>query len=109
MPHLIIEHSHNLPICDNDLLESLHNAAASTLLFDPSMIKSRLIQFQQYKLGNEKCGFVHVQAHIMTGRTIEQKQHLSDTLFQQLQIQLTDKWQLSVHIYDLIPQIYRKN
>lgn len=109
MPHLIIEHSHNLAISETDLLNALHDTAASTQLFDPTTIKSRTIEFKHFKLGNNKCGFVHVQAHIIEGRTTEQKQLLSDALLQQLQIQLTDEYQLSVHIYDLIPQIYRKN
>lgn len=109
MPHLIIEHSHNLPTSETNLLNALHDTAASTQLFDPTTIKSRTIEFKHFKLGNNKCGFVHVQAHIIEGRTTEQKQLLSDALLQQLQIQLTDEYQLSVHIYDLIPQIYRKN
>jgi 5-carboxymethyl-2-hydroxymuconate isomerase len=109
MPHLIIEHSHNLPISKTDLLTAIHNAAASTQLFDPTTIKSRIIEFNHFKLGNNRIGFVHIQAHIIEGRTKEQKQHLSETLLQQLQVKLTQEYQLSVHIYDLIPQIYRKN
>ncbi|KAF7772236.1 5-carboxymethyl-2-hydroxymuconate isomerase [Pseudoalteromonas citrea] len=91
------------------LLDVLHEAAASTQLFDPTTIKSRAMAFKHFKLGNNKCGFVHVQAHIIEGRTVEQKQYLSDTLLQQLETHLPGHYQLSIHIYDLMPQIYRKN
>ena len=109
MPHLIIEHSSNLSVPAATLLNSLHQAAEQTQLFDPSSIKSRMLSFEHHKLGNDKEGFIHVQAHIIHGRTVEQKQLLSDMLFAQLQHHLPLQWQLSVHVYDLMPQIYRKN
>ena len=64
MPHLIIEHSSNLSVPAATLLNSLHQAAEQTQLFDPSSIKSRMLSFEHHKLGNDKEGFIHVHAGI---------------------------------------------
>jgi 5-carboxymethyl-2-hydroxymuconate isomerase len=109
MPHLIIEHSNNLPIKTEELVATIHQAAISTALFDLTTVKTRANSFSHFQLGNGKAGFVHIQAHIMAGREIEQKQRLSDTLLYALEDVVGDDYQLSVHIYDLMPEIYRKN
>jgi 5-carboxymethyl-2-hydroxymuconate isomerase len=45
----------------------------------------------------------------MAGREVEQKQRLSETLLYALEDAVGDDFQLSVHVYDLLPEIYRKN
>ena len=35
-----------------------------------------VIAYQQYQLGEGKEGFIHIAAHIMAGRSIEQKQNM---------------------------------
>ncbi|AZZ97014.1 5-carboxymethyl-2-hydroxymuconate isomerase [Pseudoalteromonas sp. R3] len=110
MPHLIIEHSANLDIPATQLVEAVHRGAEATRLFDPASIKTRAIAYSDYQLGGERQGFIHVQAHIISGRTLAQKQLLSDALLSALRSLTQDpQINLSVHPYDLNPEIYRKN
>mgnify|MGYP000014377755 CR=1 FL=1 len=109
MPHFIIEHSDNLHIQTEELVATIHQAAIGTALFDLTTVKTRANSFQHFQLGNGKAGFVHVQAHIMSGREVEKKQFLSETLLFALEDLLGCDYQLSVHVYDLLPEVYRKN
>ncbi|BBN80668.1 hypothetical protein PA25_06530 [Pseudoalteromonas sp. A25] len=109
MPHIIIEHSNNLPIATQQLIEHVHQATEQTNLFDNSTIKTRAQSYEHVKLQAGKSGFIHIQAHLIAGRSEEQKQLLSDTLFGALEELLDSDWLLSVHPYDLLPQLYRKN
>jgi 5-carboxymethyl-2-hydroxymuconate isomerase len=108
MPHIIIEHSEHLPILPQVLVERVHKAAIATDLFDPSTVKTRATAYQHYTLPDKVEGFIHIQAHIMIGRTIEQKQKLSEALLDCIATYCTKSYSLSVHVYDLLPEIYRK-
>ena len=72
MPHIIIEHSEDLPVLPQVLVEKIHKCTFESGLFDLETIKTRAVAYQQYQLGVGKEGFIHVQAHIMAGRTVEQ-------------------------------------
>ncbi|OHU89088.1 MULTISPECIES: 5-carboxymethyl-2-hydroxymuconate isomerase [Pseudoalteromonas] len=109
MPHLIIEHSNNLPIPAQQLVEAVHLATQSTALFDPTTLKTRTQSTDYYKLAEGKIGFVHIHAHLIEGRSEAQKQLLSNALLEVLQTMFDTNWLLSVHPYDLLPSIYRKN
>ncbi|MCG7535631.1 5-carboxymethyl-2-hydroxymuconate Delta-isomerase [Pseudoalteromonas sp. OOF1S-7] len=110
MPHLIIEHSEHLNISVSELVQAVHQGAERTQLFDPASIKTRAIAYADYHLGGEHLGFIHVQAHIIAGRNLAQKQLLSETLLNALYSVCGDEpLNLSVHPYDLDPEIYRKN
>ncbi|MFC3033165.1 5-carboxymethyl-2-hydroxymuconate Delta-isomerase [Pseudoalteromonas fenneropenaei] len=109
MPHIIIEHSEHLPILPQVLLERVHKAAIATDLFDPATVKTRAVTYQHYQLSAGKEGFIHIQVHIMAGRTTTQKQTLSESLLACISAFCPASYCLSVHIYDLLPEIYRKN
>ncbi|CAH9049718.1 hypothetical protein PSECIP111951_00449 [Pseudoalteromonas holothuriae] len=109
MPHIIIEHAEHLPIPTQQLIEHIHLATEQTKLFDVSTIKTRALGYTAFKLQPGKCGFVHIQAHLIAGRSETQKQLLSDTLLNTLKAIFDNNWSLSVHPYDLQPEIYRKN
>ncbi|MBQ4838376.1 5-carboxymethyl-2-hydroxymuconate Delta-isomerase [Pseudoalteromonas luteoviolacea] len=109
MPHIIIEHSASLDTDFSQLLKSIHQSTIDTNLFDASTIKTRRVAFPQCLLGDGKTDFVHVQVHLLAGRTQTQKQHLSESLLNTLRTLLSDSVSLSVHPYDLDPAIYRKN
>jgi 5-carboxymethyl-2-hydroxymuconate isomerase len=109
MPHIIIEHSEDLPVLPQVLVEKAHNATFQSGLFDLETIKTRAIAYQQYQLGEGKEGFIHIAAHIMAGRSIEQKQMLSESLLECLKTYCRDSDSLSVNIYDIQHEIYRKN
>ncbi|CAM4037937.1 5-carboxymethyl-2-hydroxymuconate Delta-isomerase [Pseudoalteromonas byunsanensis] len=109
MPHLIIEHSSNLPIPAQQLVDAVHYAAERTELFAPETIKTRTQSTEYFKVDDKKIGFIHIHAHLIEGRTEAQKQLLSNTLLETLQNMVDTNWLLSVHPYDLLPSIYRKN
>ncbi|MBH0050229.1 5-carboxymethyl-2-hydroxymuconate Delta-isomerase [Pseudoalteromonas sp. SWYJZ19] len=109
MPHIIIEHSEDLPVLPQVLVEKIHNTAFESDLFELETIKTRAIAYQQYQLGAGKSGFIHIAVHILAGRSIEQKQMLSELLLSCLKTYCRDSDSLSVNIYDIEHEIYRKN
>ncbi|WP_081228127.1 5-carboxymethyl-2-hydroxymuconate Delta-isomerase [Pseudoalteromonas luteoviolacea] len=109
MPHIIIEHSKTLDVCLSKLLSSVYQSVIDSKLFDITTIKTRLIEYQACLLGDDREDFVHVQIHLLEGRTQSQKQILSELVLSELQHILSDGVSLSVHPYDLDPTIYRKN
>ena len=109
MPHIIIEHSGDLPVLPQVLVEKIHNAAFQSNLFDLETIKTRAISYQQYLLGAGRSGFIHIAVHILAGRSIEQKQMLSEQLLECLKTYCRASDSLSVNIYDIEHEIYRKN
>ena len=109
MPHIIIEHSEDLPVLPQVLVEKIHKCTFESGLFDLETIKTRAVAYQQYQLGVGKEGFINVQAHIMAGRTVEQKQTLSEHLLACLKTYCRESDSLSVNIYDMDHEIYRKN
>ena len=79
MPHFVMDCSESvLKFHDeNFIIEQIHLVANSTGLFDEGDIKVRMNPFQKYSVGNKREDFIHVFAHIMQGRTTEQKANLS--------------------------------
>ncbi|GEK09471.1 5-carboxymethyl-2-hydroxymuconate Delta-isomerase [Pseudoalteromonas sp. McH1-7] len=109
MPHFILEHSDNLPIETEALVSQVQQFACACGLFDPASVKTRAMSFEHFQLGDGKQGFIHLQIHLMAGRTIEQKQALTEGALTLLQAKVSKQFALSVHCYDLLPEIYRKN
>lgn len=79
MPHFVMDCSESVLKSHNEeyLIEQIHLVANSTGLFDEGDIKIRLNSFKVYSVGNKRKDFIHVFAHIMEGRTTEQKANLS--------------------------------
>jgi 5-carboxymethyl-2-hydroxymuconate isomerase len=109
MPHIIIEHSEDLPVLPQVLVEKIHNAAFQSNLFDLEAIKTRAIAYQQYQLGAGKSGFIHIAVHLLAGRSVKQKQLLSEQLLSCLETYCRASDSLSVNIHDVGQEIYRKN
>jgi 5-carboxymethyl-2-hydroxymuconate isomerase len=59
------------------IIEQIHLVANETGLFDEGDIKVRVNSFKTYLVGNKREDFIHVFAHIMQGRTTQQKADLS--------------------------------
>ncbi|MFY8274033.1 5-carboxymethyl-2-hydroxymuconate Delta-isomerase [Pseudoalteromonas sp. SSDWG2] len=109
MPHIIIEHSEDLPVLPQVLVEKVHQATFSSGLFDLPAIKTRAVAYQHYKLGEGKDGFIHICAYIMAGRTTQQKQLLSQHLLECLRTYCRRSYCLSVDVRELNPEIYLKS
>lgn len=110
MPHCIIEYSKDLEkdISPQNMIEKTYQGALNTNLFISSDIKTRAIAFDHYQTGNIKENFIHINIKILSGRTVEQKKILSDTIldqFKDIQIQPVT---ISVEISELEKESYSK-
>lgn len=86
MPHFIVDCSESiLESYDEEyIIEQLYLVADDSDLFDSNDIKVRLNTFKKYSVGNTRQDFIHVFAHIMQGRTIDQKAALSQHVVEKL-------------------------
>ncbi|NRB37728.1 MAG: 5-carboxymethyl-2-hydroxymuconate Delta-isomerase [Pseudomonadales bacterium] len=86
MPHFLIDCSESIFKfhTEAEIIEKVHLAAKSTELFNENDIKVRVNSFKKYSTGNKVEDFIHVFAHIMEGRTNEQKLDLSKSIVQTL-------------------------
>ena len=104
MPHITIEYSRAIELVKTptDLLEAVNEGALNSTLFDPSVIKIRCASFENTWIGGNKDGsFLHVRARILSGRTVEQKNMLSSSIYKELlklELSLDD---LTVEICDI--------
>lgn len=108
MPHCVIEHSASLNSAD--LVPAVFDAALASGLFaeDGRDIKVRAIAYQDYLTGQEKADFVHVTLRILSGRTAQQKQHLSQIVLQRLSDLSLAKCSITVEVVDMDRASYGK-
>ena len=108
MPHFIIDCSASvLNSHDEDyILHQIHRVANATGLFDENDIKVRLNPFSNYVVGNKKQDFIHVFAHIMEGRTTEQKAHLSKQVVSRLMSLFPDFTNVAMNVCDFEKATY---
>ncbi len=88
MPHFIIDCSEGIlkSHSKEEIVKQVHISATSTKLFYKNDVKVRINIFKTYSTGDKKEDFIHVFAHIMEGRTIEQKANLSKTIVKDLSL-----------------------
>ena len=86
MPHFILDCSNDILETHNEefIIEQIHLVANGSGLFDENDIKVRLNPYNTYSVGNKRQAFIHVFAHIMQGRTCEQKAALSQQVVSKL-------------------------
>lgn len=79
MPHCVIEYARPLADkCDlSELLRRVHQAAFDSGLFGLEDIKTRALAVDHYLTGSGNAEFVHINLKILSGRSAEQKQQLS--------------------------------
>lgn len=108
MPHFIIDCSSN--VLEKQpayvILETVFNTAESTNLFARNDIKVRVRSFEEYKLADDKNGFIHVFAYIMEGRTSDQKLNLSQSIVRSLKDLFPEISILSMNIMDFEKSSY---
>ncbi len=88
------------------VLEQIHLVAQATGLFDENDIKVRINPYQKYLVGNKQEDFIHVFAHIMQGRTVEQKAHLSKQVVTKLVSLFPDTPNIAMNISDFEKATY---
>lgn len=110
MPHIILEYSDNMgpDIQQTGLLQQLHTHVSECGLFAPEAVKARSIAYQDAILSQGKKSFVHVTVSILSGRSQQQREQLSDELFALCQKELPTVSALSVNIHEMNKDTYRK-
>ncbi len=86
MPHCIIEYSRTLEsqVSPSVLVETVHQAAVASALFDVTHIKTRALTYAHFQSGSAQADFIHVTIRLHAGRTVEQKKHLSSLVLNHL-------------------------
>lgn len=102
MPHFVMECSAPLLQQQKEscILKQLHNTAFATGLFVESEIKVRINAFEQFSVGNQPVDFIHVFAHIMQGRSVEQKAKLSEQIVEALAALFPNTQQIAMSVTD---------
>lgn len=112
MPHVIIECSENIRflVKPADITQIAHTTMIQSGLFNTADIKSRSHVAEDYLVGEKgnHGSFVHVTVYLLEGRSLLQKQNLSEALCAALQVPLKKVDQLSIDIRELTKDTYRK-
>jgi 5-carboxymethyl-2-hydroxymuconate isomerase len=110
MPHIVVEYSAagHAGFDVAALLQSLHDAAASTGLMQAADIKVRALSYADYLVAGQRDGFCHVSVYLLEGRTPAQKLALSETLRAAMAALLPKTRSLSVDIRDMDASAYKK-
>lgn len=108
MPHFVMDCSESVFKSHDEeyLIEQIHLVANSTGLFDEGDIKVRVNPFKVYSVGNKREDFIHVFAHIMQGRTTEQKANLSQLVVSKLITLFPDIPNIAINISDFEKATY---
>lgn len=112
MPHAIIECSENLSpiLISNAVVEKAHAVMLKSGLFQPHAIKTRLHTAPHYVVGNKagEGAFCHVLIYLMEGRSTEQKQALSEAMFNMLDAYIPAGASVTIDVRELDASMYRK-
>ena len=112
MPNLIMEYSHTAEERLNlqGLLQDLHQVTLDCGLFDKSDVKSRSHRYHQWLIGErgDTEDFIHIHIELLVGRSVDQKQRLSDQLMTVLQQQASHISSLTVNMVDMEKASFRK-
>ncbi|WP_105190114.1 5-carboxymethyl-2-hydroxymuconate Delta-isomerase [Pseudoalteromonas sp. T1lg48] len=108
MPHFVMDCSASILTSHDEefIIEQIHHVAAASGLFDENDIKVRLNPFKKYSVGNKREDFIHVFAHIMQGRSKEQKAHLSQQVVAKLVALFPEVPNIAMNISDFEKATY---
>jgi 5-carboxymethyl-2-hydroxymuconate isomerase len=116
MPHIILEHSHNLvhPPAHRQVLAELHEALAAQGL-ERADLKSRAVVQEEVYLadGEQDRAFVHLQLALLSGRDQSVRQRLGKACMQVLEAHygraaVGRRCQLSVEVREMERSTYVK-
>jgi 5-carboxymethyl-2-hydroxymuconate isomerase len=103
MPNFIIEFSASLEqqINQDKLMEHVFAGAENCGHFPPQAIKIRTEKRDNYRLHDQQKDFLHVRAHILSGRTDEQKSEISNAVLSELKKLTLSSVFVSVEVVDI--------
>jgi len=112
MPHCIIEYAQSVEsvVSADVLMNTVYKGTVKSGLFSASDIKVRAIAYRDYMSGDENAEqcFVHVCLKILSGRTLEQRTALSQSVLQELSELFTESISLTVEVVDMEKVSYAK-
>ncbi len=111
MPHIIVEYAAPLASqYDFDALcKELVAAAMNTSAFEtPEDIKVRMLPASHWYQKVENSTFAHLTVRLLTGRTLAQKQEVTNAILQAAAARLTDVGSISVDIKEIERDTYVK-
>ena len=108
MPHFIIECSDAVYKMHQEevILKEIHQVANESQLFTEDDIKVRMKPFINYLVGNDKRDFIHVFAHVLQGRTEQQKASLSKAIITKLMALYPDIHNIAINISEFEKATY---
>ncbi|TQV89436.1 5-carboxymethyl-2-hydroxymuconate Delta-isomerase [Aliikangiella coralliicola] len=110
MPHCIIEFATELEerINITTLIDSVHQGALLSELFEEKDIKTRAIAIDYFRTGIEKQPFIHVTVKILSGRSAEQRAALSNSIAHELRKLKISQISLTIEICEIEKSSYVK-
>ncbi|MEH6471847.1 MAG: 5-carboxymethyl-2-hydroxymuconate Delta-isomerase [Halopseudomonas sp.] len=110
MPHIVIEYAQSLDTALdlNALVKAVHEGAIRTGLFEPEAVKVRAIAYHHYLVAGQVSDFVHLRAHILSGRSEQQKKSLGLCLMESASAVAACVSSLTVEVVDMDRHSYAK-
>jgi 5-carboxymethyl-2-hydroxymuconate isomerase len=111
MPHCIIEYSEDVlsSVNQRQLIDSVLMGTKKSELFQLDHIKLRTKSYEFYQKGDvEQAGFIHVTVRILQGRTIEQRQDLSEKVLLEFDNLALKDMTITVEIIEMETASYSK-
>ncbi len=110
MPHCVVEYSSDLEQANNItvLMQMIQDVMANSELFDIKTIKIRAIPISTYLIGGKVIPFIHSTVRILTGRTDQQKQLLSQKILETISNEFIAIDNITVDIIEINPNTYGK-
>lgn len=112
MPHCIIEHSEDIisSVKSQQLIDSVLMGTKKSTLFQLDHIKLRTQSYEYYQKGDvQQAGFIHVTVRILQGRTVEQRQDLSEKVLFELDSLALKDVTMTVEIIEMETASYTKS
>ncbi|XQW84500.1 5-carboxymethyl-2-hydroxymuconate Delta-isomerase [Thalassotalea piscium] len=108
MPHFVIDCSAKILSIHKEIEinQQVHQVAYLSGLFAEHEIKVRINPFTSFLVGNQSEDFIHVFAHIMEGRTSEQKAELSKSIVRKLSVMFPDVVNIAMNVNDFEKATY---
>jgi 5-carboxymethyl-2-hydroxymuconate isomerase len=113
MPHVIVEYSVNIEaeITPQRLVEEIHGAAIASGIAEPVAVRTRLKRREHFRVGDgsPENAFVHIDIRARKGRTLEQKKHAVQTIYDSANKTLEPVFRarplaLTVEIHEIDPE-----
>lgn len=86
MPHCIVEYSTDLlaELSAKEMIDATFQGAMHSTLFEAEQIKVRACGYDDFQVGTGENKFIHISAKLLSGRTLKQRQFLSQQILDSL-------------------------